>query len=352
MKNPLYIEYRRSTLLGILLVLLLSALGAVVHYVRSLDDNVVQTKFRLSTVGNQLDSEFTPVLAFMEAVRRASLLKMSLPAVETDESLLLLQLSDGRDSQVAITAPDEGVDAELLMLWRLQPYFELATETQPHLVGMYYFSEQGFAFNGQAKWSDYIVDHLLLWYQKNMPEPAYERGQIFFTEFLPGQAAVMLPLYAEERKLGHFVFALALEPLLAPVYQQHSDADFVLLDQSGQLINSSLARPPQDIDQHVLQIQRLNTMPWSLGLLEQKTSLFASGLKEFIWHWFSYAVLLGLLLVAMQYRYRLRTLTSFSRLLVHIERLSQGRSQGVRRIPFGWQEVFERISRLKQPPSQ
>ena len=76
MKNPLYIEYRRSTLLGIILVLLLSALGAVVHYVRSLDDNVVQTKFRLSTVGNQLDSEFTPVLAFMEAVRRASLLKM------------------------------------------------------------------------------------------------------------------------------------------------------------------------------------------------------------------------------------------------------------------------------------
>ena len=94
MKNPIYIEYRRSTLLGIILVLLLSALGAVVHYIRSLDDNVLQTKFRLSAVGNQLDSEFTPVLAFMEAVRRASLLKMSLPAVETDASLLLLQLSD------------------------------------------------------------------------------------------------------------------------------------------------------------------------------------------------------------------------------------------------------------------
>src|SRR5690606_19591765 len=74
MKNPIYIEYRRSTLLGIILVLLLSALGAVVHYIRSLDDNVLQTKFRLSAVGNQLDSEFTPVLAFMEAVRRASLL--------------------------------------------------------------------------------------------------------------------------------------------------------------------------------------------------------------------------------------------------------------------------------------
>ena len=224
------------------------------------------------------------------------------------------------------------------------------SETQPHLVGMYYFSEQGFAFNGQMKWSDYIVDHLLLWYQKNMPEPAYERGQIFFSEFLPQQAAVMLPLYAEDKKLGHFVFALALEPLLAPVYQQHSDADFVLLDQSGQLINSSLAQPPQDIDQHVLQIQRLNTMPWSLGLLEQKTSLFAAGLKEFIWHWLSYAMLLGLMLLAMQYRYRRRTLSPMNRLLIHIRRLNSGQSHGVRHVPAGWDEVFDKTFELTQKP--
>lgn len=351
MKNPVYIEYRRSTVLGVILLLLLSAFGAAAHYIRSLDDKVLQTKVRLAAVGSQLDSEFTPVLAFMEAVRRASLLKMALPAPDTAASLLLLQLNNGQSDMVTLTGSDD-VDAEQLMLLRLQPYFELAQETQPHLVGMYYFSERGFAYNGQAKWSDYIVDHLLQWYQQNMPEPAYERGQIFFSQFLPQQAAVMLPLYAEDKKLGHFVFALALEPLLAPVYQQHKDAEFVLLDQSGQLINSSMAQPPASIDQHVLQIQRLNTMPWSLGLLEQKTSLFAAGIKEFVWYWFSYALLLALFLLGMQYRYRLRTLAPANRLLVHIERLSQGRSQGVRHIPYGWNEVFDRISRLKQPPSQ
>ena len=350
MKNPIYIEYRRSTVLGVVLVLLLSAFGAVVHYIRSLDENVVLTKMRLNAVGNQLDSEFASVLAYMEAVRRASLLKMTLPELDTDVPLQLLRLDNGQDEQVTVRADGGDIDTERLMLLRLQPYFELARETQPHLVGMYYFSEQGFAFNGQMKWSDYVVDHLLSWYQKHMPEPAYERGQVFFTEFLPQQAAVMLPLYADDKKLGRFVFALALEPMLAPVYQQHSDVDFVLLDQSGQLINSSVAQLPDDIDEHVLQVQRLNTLPWSLGLLEQKTSLFASGLKEFVWHWFSYALLLGMLLVAMLYRYKLRTLTAFNRLIVHVDRLSQGR-QGVRRIPFGWNDVFERISRLKQPPT-
>ncbi len=350
MKNPVYIEYRRSTVLGIVLLLLLSGLGAAVHYLRSVDDKVLQTKVKLASLSSQLDSEFSPVLAFMEAVRRAALVKFAQTGVQSDATLLLLQLNSGVAEPMPLTLEDGSINQELLMLQRLQPYFELAQETQPHLIGMYYLSEQGFVYNGLPKWSDYIADQLMQWHKDTLPEPAYERGQVFFAEFLPQQAAVMLPLYAEDKKLGRFVFALRLEPLLTPMYQQHPDAEFMLLDQSGQLINSSMARPPQRVDQHMLQIQRLNTMPWSLALLEQKTSLFAAGLKEFIWHWFSYVLLLAVFFIVMQYRYRHRTLSPSNRLLLHIERLSKGQSQGVRRVPYGWNEVFDKIRNLYQTP--
>ncbi|MDP5142530.1 hypothetical protein ORJ00_07230 [Rheinheimera baltica] len=348
MKNPVYIEYRRSMVIGILLLLVLSGFGAVVHYIRSIDATVLQNKVRLAAVGNQLDSEFGPVLAFMEAVRRAALLKLNIPPLETDTTLPILQLKDGLADVGVIMDSAGNTNTEMLLLLRLQPYFELAQETQPHLVGMYYVSEQGFAYNGLPKWSDYVADHLLQWRRDNMSEPNYERGQVFYPEFLPQQVAVVLPLYVDDNRVGRFIFALSLESLLAPLYQQHQDAVFMLLDQSGQLINSSLQQPMKSIDEHLLQIQRLSSMPWSIGQLEQKTNVFTSGLKELLWHWLSYALLLGVFLLVMQYRYRRRTLSPSSRLFVHIERLAQGRAQGVRRVPYGWNEVFDRVSDVRK----
>lgn len=346
MKNPLYYEYRRTTTLGLMLVLLLSGVGALVHYLRSLDDNVVQSKNRLATVSRQLDSQFSPVLAFMEAIRRSALVKIALPVEHSDSQLLLLQLENGQTSQTPIVAEDGNINAELQMLQRLQPLFELAQDALPHLVGVYYLSEQGFAYNGLPKWSDYIADQLLQWHQRYNPEPGYERGQLFYAEFLPQQAAVMLPLYVADKKLGRFVFALSLQPMLASMYRQYPDAEFLLLDQSGKVISSSAVQSVQSVNQHMLQVQRLETMPWSLALLEQKTSLFAAGGYEFIWHWCSYALLLALLLLALQWRYRRRTLSPAKRLLVHIERLHDGQAQGVRHVPTGWHDVFDRISQL------
>jgi hypothetical protein len=351
MKNPVYYEYRRSTLFGLILIVVLSGLGAAVHYLRSVDDKVVQTKSRLAAVSSQLDTEFAPVLAFMEATRRAALVKLALPAEVADFSVPVLQLDSGQTQQLALSTEDGSVSAELQMLHRLQPYFELAKDTQPHLVGVYYLSEQGYAYNGMPKWSDYIVDQLLQWHNNIDPEPGYERGQIFYSEFLSEQAAVLLPLYVADKKIGRFVFALSLQPMLAPMYRQHQDSEFMLLDQSGKVINSSTSKAVQSINEHMLQIQRLESMPWSLALLEQKTSLFAAGINAFIWHWCSYALLLGVFLLAIQFRYRHRTLSPANRLLIHIERLGNGQVQGVRHVPRGWAEVFDRISQLAQGKS-
>ncbi|MGP9799738.1 hypothetical protein [Rheinheimera sp. NSM] len=350
MHNPSYTEYRRTGLLGLILVVLLSTFAATLHYLRSVDDKVLQTRARLTAVSSQLDSQFAPVLAYSTAVVNAAQLKLALPATETGDSILLLDLDTEQTQQLPLSSDDSALTAELQMLMHLQPYFDMASDALPSVVGVYYLSERGVAYNGQLKWSDYMADHLLQWHKRavNSKENGYDRGMVFYAEFMPQQAAVLLPLYTDERRLGSFLFALSLEPMLAPMYKQHSDIDFMLLDQAGNLISHSTAQPPQTTTEHMLQIQRLNTMPWSLALLEPKTSLFAAGVKDFLWHWCSYAALLGMLLLALQYRFRRRTLSAVHRLTVHLERLANGQSHGVRHVPNGWQDIFDHICQLQQ----
>ena len=111
MINPVYYEYRRSTLLGVILVLLLSLAGAVVHYLRSVDDRVARSQQQLQALSVQLDAEFSPVLVFAEAVRRTALTKLALPAPDTTTELTVLQLNSVQ-SETLSTAED----VELQML--------------------------------------------------------------------------------------------------------------------------------------------------------------------------------------------------------------------------------------------
>ena len=344
MINPTYHEYRRSSLMGAMFVLILSLLGGAVHYIRSVDNTVLSGKDKLAVIGMQLDTEFRPILTFAEAVRRTAAAKLSLPPMTTDSTITVLQLAGGSVTELPVNSQQ----AELQMLLRLWPYFELAPLAQPHLVAMYYVSEQGFVVNGQDRWPDYVADQFILWQQQQAAAPAYQHEMLYHTEFLPQQAALTLPLYANDMKLGRFVFAVSLQTVLAPLQDNKTGSRFMLLDTSGDVIHSSTALSASEVDGHMLQVQRLNSMPWSVALLEQKTSLFAAGIEEFVWHWLSYLLLLTALLLAMQYRYRRRTLSAINRLLVHIERLVKGQTQGVRHVPQGWHEVFERVYQLAQ----
>ncbi len=350
MNNPVYHEYRRSMLFGLILVLLLSVTGATIHYLRSVDYKVLRSKDKLNIITARLDSEFTPVLTFAEAIRRMAIIKLGLPPAEHDTEITVLQLGSAQNSHLSVTAEQ----TELQMLQRLWPYFELASQAQSHLVGMYYISERGFAVNGQARWPDYVADQFTQWLRQQPAEMPYQRDMAFYGEFLPQQAALTLPLYFNDVKLGRFVFALSLQTMLTPLHKQNTGIQFMLLDSSGDVIHSSTSLSPEMISGHMLQVQRLNTMPWSLALLEQKASLFAAGVKDFLWYWFTYLIMLASLLAAMQYRYRRRTLSAFNRLQVHIDRLLQGQAQGVRHIPHGWRDIFERISQLaqRQTPSK
>jgi hypothetical protein len=356
MKNPVYIEYKRSSLLGVLLVLTLSLVGATVHYLLTIDSKVVHSKSQLDNAVKQLDSTLLPLMGFAEALRRNAQIKLQLPAIQNDNSLPVLSVATADSEQLPLYSENAALNLELQMLLRLQPYFELAGETQPLVKGLYYFSEQGFAYNGAVKWPDYLTEQLLKWRHNTKQTLSFERDVVFYSHFSPQQAAMMVPLSYQDKKLGSFLYILATDSLLAPVHGQHPQLDFMLLDQSGELVGGAAnIKRPQRADEHMLQVQRLSSTPWSLAVLEHKTNVFAAGLQTFFWHWLGYLLLLGTLLIALQWRYRKRTLSPVSRLIVHIDRLAAGQPHGVRHIPQGWAGVFDKVYQLddrKKPDSE
>jgi len=356
MKNPIYTEYKRSSLLGGLLVLILSLLGATAHYLQSIDSKVVHSKSLLDNAVKQLDSTLLPLMGFAEALRRSAQVKLQLPVAPDNSSLAVLSLTTTDTVQQPLNSDDAGLSMELQMLVRLQPYFELAGETQPVVKGLYYVSEQGFAYNGASKWSDYLAEQLVKWRQDTARTVSFERDLVFYSSFLPQQAVMMVPLSYQDKKLGSFLYIVATDTLLATVHNQYPQLDFMLLDQSGELVGGAgNIKRPQRADEHMLQVQRLSSTPWSLAVLEHKTNVFAAGLQTFVWHWMGYLLLLGLLLMALQLRYKKRTLSAVGRLVVHIDRLSAGKPHGVRHIPPGWAEVFDKVYQLhdsKKPDSE
>ena len=346
MRNPIYYEYKRAFKLGAFLVLILASVGATLHYLGNIDQQVLHNKNKLDAASQQFDSQMAPLLAFAQSMRRAALLKLSLDAAPTAPSLTLLSL-DTAETASQTLSPEQ---PEWLMLHRLQPYFELLSDAQSAVTVSYYVSAQGMAYNGGGKWSDYRSESLVQWHKQRAQTVQFETDILFEPRFSANQVAVLLPLTYQGKVLGSFVYVLDTAAMLAPIFSHYPLLDFMLLDQSGAVITGSQAQAPQSVAQHLLHIQRLNTVPWSLAVIERKTNVFAAEVATFFWHWLSYAFLLTLLLLAMRYRFKNKTLSPVSRLLIHIERLANGQSRGVRHIPDGWAGIFDQIYQLHDKP--
>lgn len=348
MKNPVYVEYQRVKLIASVLIVTLSLLGAFSHYLRAVDDSVIQTKLRLNSASSQLDDKFSALLAYATALQKSAQLKLLLPTIADDITMPLLSFTEADTIKVSMLDTQHKLHAELNMLQRLQPYFDLVTEVQPFISNIYYVSEQGYAYNGLPRWPDYIAEQLMSWQSNSNDESSFSQETLFYPDFMQQQALLQVPLYENNKKIGRFLFALDLKQLLKPVYALYADTDLMLLDQAGSLIPESTSRKLPQIDQHLLHVQRLNNTPWSLAVLEPKLSLFTSGIKVFSLHFISYLVLLSIFFVLMQYRFKRRVLSPVNRLFIHIERLAKNDINGVRRVPLGWNDIFDKVYRLAQ----
>ncbi|WP_019675087.1 hypothetical protein [Arsukibacterium perlucidum] len=346
MSSPAYVVYNRTVRFSLLIILLLSFTAAFVQFLLQFNASLKHNQRQLEMFAQQIDAQVNPVLQFAEAVKTRAQLGMQL-ADPAAGQIAVMSLTTTDVMLQELSADSAPHNQELQMLLQLQPYFDIAPASIAPLKNLYYLSEQGFAFNGQRKWSDYIVEQLIAWLQRHQrSENNYDRNPVFYKDFILEQAAMSVPFYVNERKIGRFVLALELAPLLANLEKHNPDRYFLLLDQAGNVIASSKFINSDNLEQYQLQIQRLAGLPWSVALIDKRSSVFNAGLGSFMLYWLSYAGVLLALAWILARRYKRKIMGPLQRLSIHIDRLANDQA-GVRRVPDGWQDLFERVSQLK-----
>ena len=346
MSSPAYAVYRRTVRFSLVVIAALSFSVAFVQLLLQFNTSLQQNRQQLEMFAQQMDAQVEPVLQFSQAVNARGNLGMQ-KAVTDNTQLPLLSLTTLDVILHELSDANQPVNPELHMLLQLQPYFDIPPASITPLKNMFYISGQAFAYHGQAKWSDYVVEHLVEWLQRyQRSENGYDRNPVFYKDFILDQAAMSVPFYVNERKIGRFVFALELAPLLATLEKNNPDRYFLLLDQAGNVIASSTFINGDNLEQYQLQIQRLTGIPWSLALIDKRGSLFYAGISQFILHWLSYAAALLALAWLLARRYKRKIIGPLQRLSTHIDRLQHGQA-GVRHVPEGWQDLFARVSQLK-----
>lgn len=86
--------------------------------------------------------------------------------------------------------------------------------------------------------------------------------------------------------------------------------------------------------------------PLPLVILERRHGLISEGMAGFLGYWVGYLLVLAAALLAFFCRYKQKVLQPLQRLGIYIERLARNQG-GVRHIPGGWEEMFDKITRLK-----
>ena len=351
MSSPAYAVYRRTVKFSLVVIAALSFSVALVQFLLQFNTSQQQNRQQLEMFAQQMDAQVEPVLQFAQAVSARGQRGMQL-AVTDKNQLSLLSLTTLDVMLYEVFHANQQVNPELQMLLQLQPYFDIAPASITPLKNLFYISEQGFAYNGQSKWSDYVVEHLVQWLQRyQRSENGYDRNPVFYKDFILDQAAMSVPFYVNERKIGRFVLALELAPLLATLEKNNPDRYFLLLDQAGNVIARSTFINGDNLEQYQLQIQRLTGIPWSLALIDKRGSLLYAGIGRFILHWLSYAGVLLVLAWLLARRYKRKIIGPLQRLSTHIDRLHNGQA-GVRRVPEGWHDLFARVSQLKANDTQ
>tara|TARA_R110002126_G_scaffold172463_5_gene321211 strand:- start:6599 stop:7663 length:1065 start_codon:yes stop_codon:yes gene_type:complete len=351
MSSPVYTIYNRTIKFSLILILVLSFVAALVQFLLHFNRSLSVKQQQLAMFTQQVDAQVMPVLQFAEAVKNRAQQSTQL-ASPVEQSVPLLSLTTGDVNSHQLTADNESLNSELHMLVQLQPYFDIAPASISSLKDLYYLSEQGFAYNGQQKWSDYVVEQLQAWLQRySRLENGFDRNPVFYKDFILEQAAMSMPIYVNERKIGRFVLALELAPLLQQLEKNNPGRYFLLLDQAGEIIASSRFINGDSLENYQLQIQRLNGLPWSLALIDKSGTVLTAGLGRFIYYWLSYAIVLLVLGWFLGRRYKRKIVGPMQRLSIHIDRLVSGQ-QGVRRVPEGWHDLFDKVSKLKTDDKQ
>lgn len=337
MQNPATADFQRSYRLALLFILLLSIAAAFVQFFLTLEQRLSRQAKQLELKAVQLDQQLTPLLKLTEWLQLQALVDST---VEHPLSLILYnpsgQLLTDAESAPSISA------AERQFLQANQAVFISSRLLYPWLERVVYLSDRGAIYLLPHQLSALQIQGLSPWLTA-AAQAESKTAQVIKSE--ENKLLFSYPLRFANGETGRLLLLIDIKALLLPLQKVTPDADFLLLDESGQLLGGTLANG-NSFDEHLLQLQRIGQQPLSLVMLEQRHGLLSEGVSGFLTYWLGYLLVLVIACMVFFYRYKQKVLQPLRRLVIHIERLTRDQG-GVRHIPGGWEEIFDKISRLK-----
>lgn len=343
MQNPAFFEYQRTRKLAAVFVILLSLFAAFGHFLLTVDNRLQQTEQRLQYKSTQLDSQLTPILHFNDWLNRLALSGQA--SWQTAVPLTLYNSAGTTLSLQQLQSTSAAINAEVALLQHLTLAFSAVQIMQPAVERIVYVSEQDFLYISPEQFSLLQLQALSPWFARRDKGSWQENVELQTTVLENNKIVLSRRIKHASGSAGHILLVLDVPLFLQPLQKQTPDADFLLLNDSGQLLGST-GRAGIVPEELLLQLQRIGKQPFSLVMLEHRGGLFNAGLSSFIVYWLSYLLVLMLALMAFLYRLKQKIVSPVGRLSIHVERMLREQG-GVRHIPGGWEEMFDKIGQLK-----
>lgn len=338
MLNPALGEFRRSLRLAMALTVALSFTAAFSHFLLTIDQRLARQSRQLEQSAIQLDQQLSVLNTIADWWQQQARVNLS---NQTDLSFNLYKVDGQLLSPAALLQDKPQTAAELRFLQAQQSSLMAMRLLYPWIESLFYVSEQDFIYllpqQGLSQLHAYHSALEANWNQ--LKEPLQfskaENNKLLFSRWLS----------LNTTQKARLLFVIDMNLLFQPLQKMIPEAEFILLDDEGKLLGSTLAITPQ-LDEQLLQLQRVGRHSLSLVMLEQRRGILSLGMQSFFHYWFGYLLVLSLMVMVFFYRLRQKILQPLKRLSMHIERLTRNQG-GVRHIPSGWEEMFDKITRLK-----
>ncbi len=348
--NPLFNEYKRSQLRTLLVVLCLAFAAAVIDYFIALNQRIAQQQTLLNSAVEDLEHQLSPLLHLLKVLKAdAQLSLLAEQTIDASTPLAGVQWSVDAEHPEATLS-----DAEVAMLQQLYPKLQHSQRSTLAIRQFNYVSNNGVWFSTtEGRTAALELQSEVYWQQKKqqhklgLPDIRLHKVDAGESRFL-----LVIPLQNKEQHVGELLLEIDLANMLKLVATAQLGARVMLMDDVGQPLLTVeklqvVASASKDLVHHSDNLKTLEQLQLTLHLEPMHIASVSRELLNFIGHMLLYLVTLLLLSFYHRRRFKVKVLSPFHRLLVHIDRLRRGDPQGVRSIPADWVQVFHQVEQIR-----
>ena len=348
--NPLYNEYQKSQFRTYFVVVCLAFSAAVFDYFITLNQRIAQHQNLLNSAAEDLEHQFSPLLHLMKILKADA--ELSLVAAQQSDSTKPLSglMWSVAEQQPAATLSD----VEVAMLQQLTTKLQHSQRSTLLIHQFSYVSNDGVWYStSEDRTAAHELTSKLYWTQK-LQQHKLTGPEIRLHKIDAAEAVFLLaiPLQNKDQYVGELLLEFDLATMLKLVTKGQRGARIQLLDDVGQTLLTAekmqvLANSQQDMGHHSDNLKGLEQLHLTLHLEPVHTASLSSELLNFFGHLLLYLITLLMLSFYLRRRFKIKVLSPFHRLLIHIERLRRGDKQGVRNIPSDWVQVFHQVEQIR-----